>query len=83
MQDDETSSEFIAELCDIVNSSFALGTKVYNVAIKWKILRSLPKRFNVNVASLEKFFNIQFVSVEDLVGSILTFENNLPIIKTG
>lgn len=83
MQDDETFSEFYAKLCDILNSLCALGTKVDDITIKWKILRSLPKRFHAKITSLETSINIEseLDSIEDLVGLILTFEMNLPSLK--
>ena len=45
MSKEESFVVFYAELCDIANESFALGEKILESKIVWKIVRFLPNRF--------------------------------------
>ena len=42
-----------------------------------KILRSLPKKFDVKVVAIEENKNLNVLKLEDLVGNLQTFEANL------
>ncbi|KAK2356863.1 gag-protease polyprotein [Trifolium repens] len=74
MDEDETISEFNTRLRDIVNSSFALGEKISEEKIARKILRSLPKRFNIKVSAIEESQDLSTMKVDELIGSLQTFE---------
>ena len=74
MDEDETISEFNTRLRDIVNSSFALGEKISEEKIARKILRSLPKRFNIQVTAIEESQDLSTMKVDELIGSLQTFE---------
>ncbi|KAK2402989.1 gag-protease polyprotein [Trifolium repens] len=74
MDEDETISEFNTRLRDIVNSSFALGEKISEEKIARKILRSLPKRFNIKVTTIEESQDLSTMKVDELIGSLQTFE---------
>jgi hypothetical protein len=54
MDEDETISKFNTRLRDIGNSSFALGEKMPEEKLARKILRSLPKRFNMKVTAIKE-----------------------------
>ncbi|KAK2359752.1 gag-protease polyprotein [Trifolium repens] len=74
MEDNETISEFNTRLRDIANSSFALGEKIPEEKLARKILRSLPKRFNMKVTAIEESQDLSTMKVDELIGSLQTFE---------
>ena len=76
MEDDETFDQFYFKLSDIVNSSFNLGEQISSSKIIQKILKSLPERFQAKITVVEKSKDIDALKVEDLVGSLQTFEAN-------
>ena len=58
----------------IVNNSFTLGEKMSDKKLVRKILRYLPKRFDMKVFSIEEAQNISITKFDELIGSFLTFE---------
>ncbi|MCI38998.1 gag-pol polyprotein, partial [Trifolium medium] len=54
MEEEENILEFNARLRDIANTSFALGEKMSEEKLVRKILRSLPKRFDMKVTAIEE-----------------------------
>src|ERR1044072_1752866 len=58
----------------IANSSFALGEKMSDEKLVRKILRSLPRRFAMKVTAIEKAQDIENMQVDELIGSLQTFE---------
>ena len=77
MDDHETFREFHANLMDIVNSSFNLGEPISNSKVVRKILRSLPKRFRAKVTAIEESKDVDSLKIDELVGSLQTFEMTL------
>ncbi|MCI10090.1 gag-pol polyprotein, partial [Trifolium medium] len=74
MDEDETISEFNTRLRDIADSSFALGEKMSEGKLARKILRSLPKRFDMKVTAIEEAQDLSTRKVDELIGSLQTFE---------
>ncbi|XP_022876710.1 uncharacterized protein LOC111394893 [Olea europaea var. sylvestris] len=74
IKDDESFDEFYAKLNDIVNSSFNLGKRILESKIVRKVLRSLPKRFRPKVTATEESKDLDTVKIEELVGSLQTYE---------
>src|ERR1044072_1368422 len=74
MGEDQTIAEFHMQIRDIANSSFALGEKMSDEKLVRKILRSLTKRFAMKVTAIEEAQDISTLKVEELVGSLMTFE---------
>ncbi|KAK2368373.1 gag-protease polyprotein [Trifolium repens] len=74
MEDDETISEFNTRVQDIANSCFALGEKIPEEKLARKILRSLPKRFSMKVTAIEESQDLSTMKVDELIGSLQTFE---------
>ncbi|RVW18798.1 hypothetical protein CK203_098351 [Vitis vinifera] len=74
MEDHENFGEFHAKLMDIVNSSFNLGEPIPNSKVVRKILRSLLERFRAKVTAIEESKDVDFLKVDELVGSLQTFE---------
>ncbi|MDD0213341.1 hypothetical protein PSY81_23325, partial [Shigella flexneri] len=69
--------EFNARLCDIANEAFALGEKFSDEKLVRKTLRSLPKRFAYKVTAIEEAKDVRKMKLEELIGSLRTFEMNL------
>ncbi|XP_038719872.1 uncharacterized protein LOC120012511 [Tripterygium wilfordii] len=74
MEENEVFDDFYAKLSDIVNTSFTLGEPIESSKVVRKILISLPKRFTMKVAAIEESKDIDKIKVEELVGSLQTFE---------
>jgi excinuclease UvrABC nuclease subunit len=74
MKDDESIQEFHLSLLDIANSFEALGEKMPDEKLSRKLLRSLPKRFDMKVTAIEEAHDISTMKMDELVGSLQTFE---------
>ena len=61
-------------ILDIVNASGALGEKMIEEKLVRMILRSLPKIFDMKVIANEEAQDIKNMKVEELIGSLQTFE---------
>ncbi|KAK0601123.1 hypothetical protein LWI29_021421 [Acer saccharum] len=66
--------DFQDKLLDIANQCQALGTPISSERLNWKILRSLPKRFKAKVTAIEKSKDVDVMSLDELLGSLQTFE---------
>jgi hypothetical protein len=52
----------------------SLGKKVPDAKLIKKILRSLPERFRIKVTSIEESKDLDSMKIEELVGSLQTYE---------
>ncbi|XP_057418719.1 agamous-like MADS-box protein AGL19 [Lotus japonicus] len=77
MKEDETVSEFHMRVRDMANASFALGEQMSEEKLVRKILRSLPKRLDMKVTTIEEAEDIGNIKVDELIGSLQTFEMSL------
>lgn len=77
MEDDETIIEFNMRLLDIANESLALGEKISEEKLVRKILKSLPKRFDMRDTTIKEAQDISSMKVDDLIGSLITCEMSL------
>ena len=77
IKEEESISDFKSKLCDIANEAFALGEKYSEEKLVQKTLRSLPKRFAYKVTVIEEPNDVQNMKLEELMGSLRTFEMNL------
>jgi hypothetical protein len=78
MEEEETFDEFYYKLSTIRNCTINLGKKMTDAKIVKKILRSLPPRFIPQVATITQSQDLETMRVEELVGSLQTFELLLP-----
>lgn len=62
------------KLLDIASESFALGKKITVEKLVRKVLRSLPKKFDMKVTTIEESQDISSMKIDDLWGSLFTFE---------
>jgi len=79
--EDETFGEFYPKMSDLRNSMVSLGKPVLDVKLIRKILRSLPERFRIKVTTIEESKDLEEMKVEELVGSLQTYELSLPSVK--
>jgi len=56
-------------ILDIAKSFDSLGEKIYDEKLVRKILRSLPKRFDMKVTVIEEAQDIPSMKVDELIGS--------------
>jgi hypothetical protein len=78
MEEEETFDEFYSKLSTIRNSTINIGKKMIDAKIVKKILRSLPARFIPQIATITQSQDLETMRVEELVGSLQTFELLLP-----
>ncbi|KAK2396121.1 gag-protease polyprotein [Trifolium repens] len=76
MKEKETIYDFHMSVLDLTNSFDSLGERLSDEKLVRKILRSLPKRFDMNVTTIEEAQDIASMKVEEIVGSLQTFEMN-------
>jgi len=75
MLDDETFGEFYSKMSDLRNLMVSLGKTVSDVKLIRKIRRSLPECFRIKVTTIEE------MKIEELVGSLQTYELSLSPVK--
>ena len=59
-------------------SKFNLGEKTEDSKIVRKILRSLPESFHAKVTTIEEIKDLDDIKVQELIGSLQTYEMSLP-----
>ncbi|CAL2238862.1 unnamed protein product [Prunus armeniaca] len=83
MDENETFSEFYAKLCAIVNACSGLGEKIPEDRVVKIFLRSLPQRFQPKITAIEEIHDLNTLKVQELIGSIQTYEmKHLPPKKS-
>jgi hypothetical protein len=78
---EETFGEFYTKINDLRNSMVSLGKSISDVKLIRKILRSLPEHFKINVTIIEESKDLEEMKIEELVGSLQTYEYSLPPVK--
>ncbi|CAL9029085.1 unnamed protein product [Prunus brigantina] len=81
MEEDETFSDFYAKLNSIVNACANLGDKIPESRVVKKVLRSLPSRFQPKKTAIEEVRDLNTMKIAELVGSLKTYEMELPTVK--
>ncbi|WJX89653.1 hypothetical protein P8452_71632 [Trifolium repens] len=76
MKEEETIYDFHMNILDLANSFDSLGERLSDEKMVRKILRSLPKRFDMKVTTIEESQDIASMKVEEVVGSLQTIEMN-------
>ncbi|TYK00077.1 gag-pol polyprotein [Cucumis melo var. makuwa] len=73
--EDEIVTEFnVLCVMDLANESFALREKLFNTKLVKKVLRTLTSRFNIKVTAIEEANDITTMKLDELFGSLRTFE---------
>ncbi|KAL3034124.1 hypothetical protein AAZX31_02G175300 [Glycine max] len=77
MKEEECIHDFHMNILEIANACTALGERMTDEKLVRKILRSLPKRFDMKVTAIEEAQDICNMRVDELIGSLQTFELGL------
>ncbi|CAJ2662688.1 unnamed protein product [Trifolium pratense] len=75
MKDEETIQDFHMTILDYDNQFDSLGEKIPEEKLVRKMLRSLPKKFDMKVTAMEEAKNISQMKLDELVGSLQTYES--------
>jgi hypothetical protein len=81
MLEEETFGEFYSKISDLTNSMVSLGKPISDIKLIRKILRSLPEHFRIKVTTIEESKDLDEMKIEELVGSLQTYELSLPLVK--
>src|ERR1044072_3257583 len=74
MTEYESIGDFYMRVRDLANTSFDIGEQIPEEKLVRKILRSLPKKFDMKVTAIEEAHDISNMKVDELIGSLQTFE---------
>ena len=78
MSEDESFDSFYGKLNEVVIGKLNLGDKMEDSKVIRKILRSLPENFRAKVAAIEESKDLYEIKVQELIGSLQTYELTLP-----
>ena len=78
MSEDKSFDSFYSKLNEVVVSKFNLGEKTEDSKIVKKILRSLLESFCAKVTTIEERKDLDDIKVQELIGSLQTYELLLP-----
>lgn len=77
MKNDETISEMFARLSGITNGLKSLGKAYTDTELVRKVLRSLTPIWHTKATVIEDSKNLATLTIEELIGSLMTYEMNL------
>ena len=78
MSEEESFDSFYSKLNKVVIGKFNLGEKTENSKIVRKILQSLLESFCAKVTAIEESKDLNDIKVQELIGSLQTYELSLP-----
>ena len=78
MSEDESFDSFYRKLNEVVIRKFNLGEKTEDSKIVRKILRSLLESFRAKVTAIEESKDLDEIKIQELIGSLQTYELSLP-----
>ena len=78
MSEDKSFDSFFGKLNEVVIGKFNLGEKANDSKIVRKMLRSLLESFLAKVTIIEERKDIDDIKVQELIGSLQTYELSLP-----
>lgn len=81
MEQDESVHSMNTRFTNIVNTLRALGKTFSNNEKVKKIIRSLPKEWRPKRIALEEANDLNTLSVDDLIGSLISYEEDLVVEK--
>jgi hypothetical protein len=79
--ENETFNEFYFKITNLRNSMINLGTKVSDAKLIKNNLRSMLERFRIKVTSIEESKDLDDMKIEELMGSLQTYEFSLPPVE--
>ena len=78
MGEDESFGSFYSKLNKVVIDKFNLGEEKEDSKVVRKILHSLPESFHTKVTAIEESKDLDEIRVQELSGSLQTYELSLP-----
>ena len=78
MSEDESFDSFYSKLNEVVIDNFNLGEKAEDSQVVRKILCSLSESFRAKVTTIEESKDLDDIKVQELIGSLQTYELSLP-----
>ena len=78
MSEDESFNSFYGKLNEVVISKLNLGEKTKDSKVVRKILCSLLESFRAKVTTIEESKDLDEIKVQELIGSLQTYELSLP-----
>ena len=82
MGDDKSFDSFYGKLNEIIIAKLNLGEKIKDAKVVRKILRSLPESFRVKVTAIEESKDLDEMKIQELIGSLQSYELGLPSHKS-
>ena len=82
MGDDEAFDSFYGKLNEIVIAKLNLRKKIEDSKVVRKILRSLLESFRAKVIAIEESKDLDKIKIQELIGSLQTYELGLPSHKS-
>ena len=77
MEENKTIRQYHARISNLSSESFILGEMIPEEKLIRKVLRMLPLRFSYKAAAIEEAKNLETMKLEELIGSLHTFEMQL------
>ena len=81
MSEDESYDSFYSKLNEVVIGKFNLGEKTEDSKVVRKILRLLSESFRAKVTAIEESKDLDEIKIQELIGSLQTYEQRLPSNK--
>ena len=78
MSEDQSFDSFYSKLNEVVIGKFNLGKKMEDSKVVQKILLLLPESFRAKVTTIEERKDLDEIKVQELIGSLQTYELSLP-----
>ena len=71
---EESITQIFTQFTDIINGLKSLGKCYSNSDLVRKVLRSLPRSWEAKVTAIQEAKNLNVLSLEELLGSLMTYE---------
>ena len=78
MSEDKSFDSFYGKLNEVVIGKFNLGEKTEDSKMVKLILQSLSESFYMEVTAIEESKNLDEIKIQELIGSLQTYEQSLP-----
>ena len=78
MSEDKSFDSFYGKLNEVVIGKFNLGEKTKDSKMVKLILQSLSESFYVEVTAIEESKDLDEIKIQELIGSLQTYELSLP-----
>ncbi|GJR91569.1 zinc finger, CCHC-type containing protein [Tanacetum coccineum] len=81
MKEDETIDTFTGILTRLVNKAASLGHTIKDQTLVRKLLNVVPYRYLQIVASIEQYFDLSKMTMEEAIGRLKTYEQRIKYKK--